>query len=143
VKLPHPPEPVGHYQAVSIRRGLGFVSGQFPLVNGVLIHSGKIGSELSEKDAFEAIRLTSYNVLSQISHVTDNFKDLDGILRLEGHLACAEGFKNYMSLMDESSRIFNEYLDKKGSHSRSLFLYERLPLDSPIELCASFLLTDY
>ena len=143
MELPIPPEPVGDYQAVIIRRGIGFVSGQFPLKDGVLIHSGKIGSELSEQDAIEAIRLATYNVLAQISQATDKFRKLDGILRLEGHLACSTNFNNYVEVLDESSRVFNNYLGEKGHHSRALFIHKRLPLNSPIELCVSFCGVDY
>ncbi len=142
MELPNPPEPVGDYQAVIIRRGIGFVSGQFPLQDGALIHSGKIGSELSEGNAIEAIRLATYNVLAQISQVTDKFKKLDGILRLEGHLACSSTFNNYVKVLDESSRIFNKFLGEKGAHSRALFIHERLPLNSPVELCVSFYRVD-
>ena len=136
-----PPLPLGDYSGVIIRNGIGFVSGQFPIVNGQLLHQGNIGTDLSKDEAIESMRVASNNVLSHISNATNNFETLEGVLRLEGHLSCAEKFNDYVEILDKASRVFNELLGEKGKHSRSLFLHNRLPLNSPIELCVSFCTT--
>lgn len=140
-KLPPPPQPLGDYSGVIIRNGIGFVSGQFPIKNGCLLHSGNIGSDLSKDQALEAIQVASINTLSHISNATNSFKTLEGILRLDGHLSCANNFKDHIEILDRASRIFNDYLGEKGKHSRSLFIHNKLPLNSPIELCVSFCTT--
>lgn len=138
MKLPIAPKPVGEYKAVMIRNNLGFVSGQFPLENGQLLYSGRIGKELSYAQALKAMELTAYNVLAQISEATNHFKNLGGLLRLEGHLACMKSFNQQIDVLNVASKIFNQHLGEKGHHSRTLFTHEKLPLNSPIELCVNF-----
>jgi enamine deaminase RidA (YjgF/YER057c/UK114 family) len=50
IVLPVPPKAVGAYAPVVIRRGIGFVSGQFPLRDGRLVHRGRVGAELSVEE---------------------------------------------------------------------------------------------
>ena len=139
MKLPVAPSPVGDYQAVVIRQNFGCVSGQFPIMDNRLAFQGKIGEQLNLEQAKQAMQVTALNVLSHIAHATDDFKQLDGLLRLEGHLVCSEGFMDEVKVLNQASKVFNRHLKKKGEHTRALFIHNKLPLDSPIELLVSFL----
>lgn len=136
--LPPAPTPVGAYEAGIVRQGIGFVSGQFPLLDGKLAFTGKVGEDLSLEQAFEATELAALNVLSQIHKLTDGFNNLEGLLRLEGYVASSAGFVDQPGVLDVASKIFREYLGEKGRHARTAFSVSQLPLNSPIELCVSF-----
>src|SRR5688572_22678250 len=89
--LPPAPQPAGNYQA-AIRSGrLLFLSGQFPVENGQLRYTGRVGAELSEADGYAAARLAALNVLAQIRAALGGFEQLDTLLRVEGHVASAPG----------------------------------------------------
>lgn len=136
--LPQPPGPVGAYEAVVIRHGIGFVSGQFPLRDGRLVCAGRVGSELTVEAGREACRLAALNVLAQIGPATDDFAGLDGLLRLDGYVASAEGFAGQAGVLDAASECFAEFLGERGRHARSAFAVPMLPLNAPVELVVTF-----
>lgn len=138
IKLPHAPKPVGAYEAGIIRQGIGMVSGQFPLRDGELVYTGKAGTELTFDQVYKAVEIAAYNVLAQIHDLTDGFKSLDGLLRLDGYIASESGFLQQPAALDAASNLFREYLGDKGRHARTAFSVSQLPLNSPVELCVSF-----
>jgi enamine deaminase RidA (YjgF/YER057c/UK114 family) len=138
MSLPLPPNPVGSYKAGVVRNGIGFVSGQFPLVEGKLAFIGRVGAELNSEEGYEAARIAGLNVLSQISRLTDEFESLDGILRLDGYVASEVGFFDQPQVLNGASDLFVQYLGSKGDHARTAFSVMQLPLNSPIELAVTF-----
>ncbi len=138
VQLPIPPKPVGSYKAGVIRNGIGFVSGQFPLVDGKLAFTGCVGAELTVEDGVEAAHLAGLNVLAQIAQLTDQFDRLDGLLRLDGYVASAKGFLDQPAVLNGASDLFADYLGEQGEHARTAFSVSQLPLNSPIELAVTF-----
>ena len=76
-ELPQPPQAVGRYHPWVKTGHLIFVSGQFPLVNGVLKYAGKLGADLNDADGDEAAKLAGLNVLAQLHIATQQFETLD------------------------------------------------------------------
>lgn len=103
-----------------------------------LFFLGKVGAELTVEQAQEATAIAAKNVLAQIRDVTENFKTLDGLLRLDGYVASAADFFNQPTVLDAASEIFSECLGEKGHHARAAFSVSQLSMDSPVELCVSF-----
>ena len=62
VSLPIAPTPVGAYEAGVVRNGIGFVSGQFPLRDGVLVFTGQVGGNLTLDQDCEATEIAALNV---------------------------------------------------------------------------------
>lgn len=137
-QLPDAPKPVGSYEAGIIRQGIGVVSGQFPMRDGQLAYTGQVGADLTTAQAREAAQIAALNVLAQIHDLTDGFRRLDGLLRVEGYISSASGFTNQATVLNAASEIFSEYLGEKGRHARAAFSVSQLPLNSPIELTVTF-----
>jgi enamine deaminase RidA (YjgF/YER057c/UK114 family) len=132
--LPQPPKAVGNYQPW-IRTGhLIFVSGQFPLVNGVLKYSGKLGSDLSNVDGYDAAKFAALNVLAQLYVATRQFEDLDSIVRLDGHINCTPDWIDQAKVLDGASDLFAQVLESRAGHARTAFGQTALPLNAPVEL---------
>lgn len=139
IVLPVPPKAVGAYAPLVIRRGIGFVSGQFPMRDGRLVHRGRVGAELSVEEGRDASRVAGLNVLAQIASATNEFADLDGLLRLDGYVASADDSVDQPEVLDAASRLFVETLGQdQGRHARTAFAVPHLPLDAPVELVATF-----
>jgi len=136
--LPKAPTPVGAYEAGIIRQGMGWVSGQFPLQDGQLVYTGRVGAELTNEQGYRATEIAARNVLAQIHQLTSGFEQLDGLLRLDGYIASAPGFLAQPDILDAASTVFRDYLGDKGRHARTAFAVSQLPLDSPVELCVTF-----
>ena len=138
IELPAPPSPAGSYEAVVIRNGVGYVSGQLPIRNGVLAYAGRVGDELSIEEAMSAAELASLNVLAQIRDSTDLWRSFAGLLRLEGYVASAHGFFNQPEILDRASQVLARALGNRGAHARAAFSVEQLPLNASIELVVTF-----
>ena len=121
-----------------IRRGIGFVSGQFPIRDGALAFLGRVGTERTPNEGREACRLAALNVLAHIHAVTEGFDRLDGLLRLEGYVASADEFHAQPAILDPASEVLTDHLGERGRHARTAFAVPRLPLDAKVELCVTF-----
>lgn len=139
VALPAPPRPAGAYRPVVVRGGIGFVSGQFPVEAGTLRYRGRVGAELSEDEGRAAVRLAAVNVLAQINAELRGFRRFAGLCRIDGFIASAPGYRNQPYVLDAASSYFVEALGPElGAHARAAFAVAELPLDSPVELVATF-----
>lgn len=139
ITLPAAPAPAGAYQRIVIRNGIGFISGQFPFVDGKLAYSGRVGIELTEDEAKLAARITAINVLAQIRNHLGGFDGFAGLLRIEGYVASAAGNFSQPKVLDGASDLVVSVLGQKlGAHARTAFSAHQLPLDSPIELAVTF-----
>ena len=136
--LPVPPDPVGAYARGVVRGGVGFLSGQFPLVDGVIAHPGRLGEALTTAQGQQAAHVAALNALAQIDALLGGLQDLDGLLRLDGIIACVDGFDALPAVLDGASRLFVDALGDRGRHARSIVPVHRLPMDAPLELVLTF-----
>ena len=132
--LPTPPNPAGNYQPWILSGSLLFLSGQFPIENGALRYTGRIGAQLSEADGCAAARLAALNVLAQIKAALGNFDQLEHLVRVEGHIASAPGWNSAPKVLDGASDLFVAVLGERGRHARTAFTPAQLPLNLAIEL---------
>lgn len=139
LQLPEPPAPVGRYERGAIEGGIGFLSGQFPLVAGRLVFAGRVGHELTREEACLAAETAALNALAQIRAVTmDESRVFTRLLRLDGYVASAAHFFEQPAVLDAASALFLRLLGEAGRHARTAFAAPRLPLDAPVELVVTF-----
>ena len=137
--LPDAPAPAGAYQRIVVRNGIGFISGQFPLVGGKLAYAGCVGAGLTEEEGRLAARLAAINVLAQIRTHLGGFDGFAGLLRVDGYVASAAGNFSQPKVLDGASELFVAVLGAKlGAHARTAFSVAQLPLGAPVELAVSF-----
>lgn len=134
LELPVPPKPAGNYQACVRTGNLLFISGQFPIENGQLRFTGRVGAELTVEQGYAAARLAALNVLAQIRAALGGFDRLETLLRVEGHVASAPGWNNVPKVLDGASDLFAAVLGERGRHTRTAFSPEQLPLNLAVEL---------
>jgi enamine deaminase RidA (YjgF/YER057c/UK114 family) len=135
--LPVPPPPAGAYQPWRLDRGIGFLAAQVaPRDSG--IGRGRVGAELTAAQGEEAARLAALNALARIHEALSGFDRLRGLLRLDGHIASAEGFVDQPRVLDGASRLLVDVLGERGAHARTAFGPARLPLDLSVELVLTF-----
>jgi enamine deaminase RidA (YjgF/YER057c/UK114 family) len=136
--LPEPPQAVGNYVPVNIANGIGFVSGQFPLVNGKLYAQGIIGDDMDVETAKKSTEIAALNVLAQIRKATNNWETFLQLARVDGYFVTGINFISHPQILDSASDLFSKILDKQGIHARSVFGVSSLPLNSPVELVVQF-----
>lgn len=132
--LPPPPAPAGKYLPWIINGPWLHLSGQVPMRDGRLVHTGRVGAELTEDEGRAAARFTALNVLAQIHQALCGFDRLAGLVRVEGHVACAAPDVDVPHVLDAASGLFLEVLGDRGKHTRSAFAPAFLPRNLTIEL---------
>lgn len=132
--LPNAPQPLGAYQAVVEAQGLLFISAQVPLRDGAVVFKGRVGDTLTLEQGKQAAELVGLNVLAQIHRYLNGFDRLVRIVRLEGHVASADGFYDQPAVIDGASNLFADVLGDKAGHARAAFSHTQLPANSAVIL---------
>ena len=138
IDLPPAPVPVGNYRRGIVRGGVGLLSGQFPLRGGKPLYTGLAGRDLSLDDGRAAARVAALNVLAQLRELLGSFSPLEGLLRVDGFIASADGFVEQPAVLDGASDLFVEALGERGAHARTAVGVSSLPLNMPVELAVTF-----
>jgi enamine deaminase RidA (YjgF/YER057c/UK114 family) len=110
-------------------------SGQFPWVDGVLAHRGRLGESVSMVAGYQAARLCALNTVAQLADACGG--DLDRVvqvLRLEGSLLCVPDFVDHADVLDGASDIMRDVFGAAGRHSRAVTGVASMPLGSPVLL---------
>ena len=140
--LPDAPAPAGAYERGVVHDGIGFLSGQFPLRAGTLVHAGRIGAELTVEDGRFAAGVAATNVVAGIKAVLGgSLAGLETLLRVDGYVASADDFHGQPWVLDGASEALLRLLGGKGRHARSAVAVPRLPLNAPVELVVTFAVT--
>lgn len=134
------PAPLGAYKAVVLRGAVGYVSGQFPIVDGRILHPGRLGDTLDLRAGREAARAAALNVLGQIGTAVPGGLDAIELARVDGFIACTSGVDALPAMLDAASETFIEFLGNRGQHARGLIPIAHLPGGAAIELLVSFTL---
>lgn len=132
------PRPLGAYAALVVRGQVGYVSGQFPFVDGRLSWPGRLGLELDEQQGRQAARQAAANVLGQLRSGAPGGLDRVSLARVDAYIACAPGYGRLPAIADGASELFLEVLGERGTHARVLVPVGWLPGDAAIELAVTF-----
>ena len=134
IALPPAAGPLGAYRPWVIFGSLLMTSGQFPWRDGKLAFTGRIGSSVSPKDAYAACRLAGINAIAQIKDAVGSLSRIKQIVRLEGTMQVATGYRDHPKALDGASDLFNLVFGEAGRHSRMIYSNTEMPLDTPVLL---------
>ena len=125
---------LGSYVPATVSGNLIFISGQLPVKDGELLLTGKVGSDLTVEQGYEAARLAAINGLSVISHTLEDLRQLSRIIKITGYVASAPGFTEQHKVVNGASELFTDVLSESGRHARVAVGVPSLPMDSPVEI---------
>lgn len=132
--LPNPPQPVGNYRPAKRAGQLVFTSGQTARINGVRRYVGKVGSDVSEADAYLSARDAALNCLSCIKWAIGELDQITDVIKLLGFVNCADGFQDQPSVINGASDLLIELFGEPGAHARSAIGVNALPSNVSVEL---------
>jgi enamine deaminase RidA (YjgF/YER057c/UK114 family) len=134
IELPAAPPAVGAY-VPAIRCGnLIVTSGQLPWKEGKLAYTGKLGAEVTLEQGYEAARLCAINALAQIKALLGDLQKVRQIVRLEGYVHCAAGFRQHPQVLNGASELLNAVFGERGRHTRTALGIHEMPLDAAVQL---------
>jgi enamine deaminase RidA (YjgF/YER057c/UK114 family) len=136
--LPQPAPPAGAYEPYVLERGVGWLSAQLPARDGVYVHLGRVGAELTPEQGLEAAQLAALSVLARIQQALGGFERFRRLLRVDGFVASADGFVDQPKVLDGASTLFVDVLGESGRHARTALGPPRLPKNNSIKLVVTF-----
>jgi enamine deaminase RidA (YjgF/YER057c/UK114 family) len=133
------PNPGGSYTAVNIRGNIAFIAIQFPIKEGQLKYTGRIGADVSTAEGYEAARLCAINIIGQVQKYI-GFGNVEGLNHLDIYYQCTDLWDEGPIVANGASDLFNEILNKAGIHTRAIMGLHRLSRNSPVAIVSSFTL---
>jgi len=134
ITLPEAPAAVAAYQPWIQTGNLIFTSGQLPFRDGQIAYEGKLGSELSEEDGYQAARQCALNAIAQLKAASGNLDKIQKIVRIEGYVHCADGFRAHPQVLNGASDLVAEIFEEKGIHTRLALGINEMPLNAAVQL---------
>jgi enamine deaminase RidA (YjgF/YER057c/UK114 family) len=139
-----PPGLVLPFAWVRVRGDRAYVSGHGPLnpdgsLSGPL---GKLGTEVTEEQGYEAARLTALSILGDLKRALGDLDRVTAWLRVLGMVNSAPGFVRQPNVINGFSDLILElYGPEAGDHARSAVGMAELPLGMPVEIEAEVEIT--
>jgi len=132
--LPTAAAPVAAYVPAVKTGNLVFTAGQLPVVDGKLVLTGKVGSDVTPEDAKKMAEICALNALAAISLVAD-IDQIEKIVRVGGFVNGAPGFVAIPGVINGASELLIKLFgDVNGKHARTAVGVAELPLNAPVEV---------
>jgi enamine deaminase RidA (YjgF/YER057c/UK114 family) len=132
--LPTAAAPVAAYVPAVKTGNLVFTAGQLPVVDGKLVLTGKVGSDVTPEDAKKMAEICALNALAAISLVAD-IDQIEKIIRVGGFVNGVPGFVAIPAVVNGASELLIKLFgDVNGKHARTAVGVAELPLNAPVEI---------
>ena len=134
IKLSNPSSPVANYVNVVRSGNLLFLSGKGPLKDDGNYIKGKVGTDLTIEQGYEAARLTGINQLSVLKSTLGNLKKVKRIVKVLGMVNSSSEFTDHPKVINGYSDLMVEVFGQKGKHARAAVGMVSLPSDIAVEI---------
>ena len=135
VTLPATPPPIGTY-VPSVRTGnLLYLSGLGPTAGADgNVPVGKVGSDLTVEEGYEAARLVGINILARLKSELGDLDKVGRVVKLLSMVNCAPDFTQPPAVANGCSDLMVEVFGEKGRHARSAVGMAALPNNIAVEI---------
>lgn len=140
----HPPvcPPKGLYRPVVLVGNLAYSSGHLPVLPDGSIQTGRIGTDLDEKQGYAAARRAGMALLASLRGALGSLDRVRRVVKLVGLLQCDPAFKAHPAVINGCSELLAEVFGPEaGVGARSAFAAPSLPLGAAVEVEAVFEIT--
>lgn len=132
--LPPVAKPLAAYVPAISSAGQVLTSGQLPTVNGALVATGKVGSDVTVEQAVAAARVAALNALAAAADQTGGIDNIRRIVRVVVFVASDPSFTAQPKVANGASELFGAVFGALGVHVRSAVGVASLPMNAPVEL---------
>jgi len=116
-----------------------YASGQVARRGEIMVATGLVGSEVNMELAQECAWVCAMNVLESVQKELGSLDKIEYVARLGIYVASADGFSDQHLVAHGASQvILNVFGEVAGKHSRTAIGVASLPLNSPVEVDAIF-----
>jgi hypothetical protein len=112
-----------------------FMSGHRPAELPGIKTRGKVDSDLSEEEAYQAARAAALNMLSSIKKHVEELDRVKRVVKILGMVNTSPGFDRQFAVIDGASDLFLELWGPEyGQHARAAVGMFELPRQNPVEI---------
>ena len=111
-----------------------YTSGQLPMRDGRLLHTGAVGGVVSQAEAVECARQCALNALAAVKAEVGELAAVKQIVKVVVFVASTPDFTNQPMVANGVSELLGEVFGDAGAHARSAVGVASLPLDAPVEI---------
>jgi enamine deaminase RidA (YjgF/YER057c/UK114 family) len=111
-----------------------FTSGQLPMRAGELMATGKVGSQVTEEEAYACAQQCALNAIAAIRSQIDDLSLVRRVVKVVVFVASAPDFTRQPQVANGASELFGSVFGDAGQHARSAVGVAVLPLDAPVEV---------
>lgn len=139
ITLPTPMTPLANYVPFVQTGNLVVVSGQLPVMDGVVAVTGLLGEGVAVERAQHAARLCFINVLAQLRVACGGDLDqVQRVVRLGGFIAAPSSFTQHAVVMNGASDLAVAVFGDHGRHARATVGVPSLPANASVEVEGMF-----
>jgi len=111
-----------------------YTSGQLPMRDGRLLHTGAVGGVVSQAEAVECARQCALNALAAIKAEVGELAAVKQIVKVVVFVASTPDFTSQPLVANGVSELLGEVFGDAGRHARSAVGVAVLPLHAPVEV---------
>jgi enamine deaminase RidA (YjgF/YER057c/UK114 family) len=132
--LPEPPARMANYISCAQTGHLLYTSGAGCYVNGSPLYLGRLGSDVTIEQGYEAARITVLNLLSIVKAEIGDLDRISRFIKLLCFVSSAPDFYQQPQVMNGASDLLVDIFGENGRHTRSAVGTSVLPFNNPIEI---------
>jgi enamine deaminase RidA (YjgF/YER057c/UK114 family) len=134
LSVPDVAKPVAAY-VPAVRTGNHvYTSGQLPMKSGELMHTGKVGGEVSVEDATACAQQCALNGLAAVRSLIGDLSRVVRVVKLVVFVASTPDFTGQPGVANGASELVGSVFGDAAQHARSAVGVPVLPLDAPVEV---------
>ena len=133
IELPAVVPPVAAYVPAVRTGSLVYTSGQLPMSEGAMAHTGLVGGPVTPEQGKDLARTCALNALAAVDALV-GIDSVTRVVKVVGFVASAPGFTGQPGVVNGASELLGEVFGDAGRHARSAVGVAALPLDAPVEL---------
>jgi enamine deaminase RidA (YjgF/YER057c/UK114 family) len=135
--LPEVAPPVAAYVPAVLDGSRVYVSGQVPVVGGLLLEAGHVGEGpglVSPERAKELAAVCALNAIAAVKSVVGDLDRVERVVKVVGFVASDPSFTGQPGVVNGASELFATAFGAAGVHARSAVGVAALPLGAPVEV---------
>jgi enamine deaminase RidA (YjgF/YER057c/UK114 family) len=134
IKLPPAITPVANYVPAVRSGNLVFLSGHGPFKEDGSLITGKVGSELTTEQGYEAARRIAIGLLGSLKAEIGDLEKVKRVVKLLGLVNCTSDYTDQPKVINGASDFLVEVFGARGKHARSAVGTNALPLNIAAEI---------
>ncbi|MCX2742796.1 RidA family protein [Mangrovivirga sp. M17] len=134
INLTEPGAPVANYVNAVRSGNLVFLAGKGPKKEDGTYITGKVGSDLTVEQGYEAARYTAIQQLSSLKAEIGDLNNVVRIVKVHGMVNADPDFADHPSVINGFSDLIVEVFGERGKHARAAVGMGSLPSNIAVEI---------